>query len=258
MRRQNQATSPINERSRRSLWENGNRRSRELAFDIMSRFDRDQDRALDEFERKDLGIDVVRFDLNGDGKMDSREIYDWIDSQISERVGDLTDVLPDWFFERDANKDNQVSMSEFTEEWSEELLSQFVSMDNNQDGMITASELAEAKSITGGAYTSSGASLIAPRTSTTSTIEVQDDLQIESLRIQISITHDATEQISLTLISPSGQKIDLVRNAGGSGDHFEGTIFDDKSGERIQRASSPFRGSYQPLPSSAISQVCPI
>ncbi len=225
----------------------GNRRSRELAYDILTRFDRDQSRSLDEFERKDLGIDVTRFDVDGDGSIDGVELYQWIDSQISERIGDLTDVLPEWFFEKDTNQDNQITMAEFSNEWTDELSNQFNAMDTNQDGMITAVELVEARSITGGTYTSSTATLLAPRTTATSSIAVDDDFQIEKLRVQVSITHDFTEQLSLQLIAPSGKQIDLVRGAGGSGDHFEGTMFDDESGERIQRSSAPFRGSFQPV-----------
>lgn len=227
--------------------EGGNRRSSELSYDILSRYDRDQNRRLDTFERKELGIDVTRYDINGDGFIDGTELYQWIDAQIGERVGDLTDVLPDWFFERDSNKDEQIDMSEFTDEWSDELLAQFTSFDANQDGVITAIELSESKSIVGGAYTSSKATLISPRSTVTSSIDVEEDLLIEKLRIQITITHDFTEQISVYLKTPSGKQIDLVRGAGGSGDHFEGTIFDDESGERIQRSTAPFRGSYQPV-----------
>jgi subtilisin-like proprotein convertase family protein len=224
----------------------GNRRSRELAYDILMRFDRDQSRSLDEFERKDLGIDATRFDADGDGSIDGVELYQWIDSQISERIGDLTDVLPEWFFEKDTNQDSQITMAEFTDEWTDELSSQFNAMDTNQDGMITAVELVEARSIAGGTYTSATATLLAPRTTATSSIVIDDEFQIEKLRVQVSITHDYTEQLSLQLIAPNGKQIDLVRGAGGSGDHFEGTIFDDESGERIQRSSAPFRGTYQP------------
>jgi len=218
-----------------------------LAYDIFSRYDRDLNRRLDAFERKELGIDATKFDLDGDSLIDRSELYQWIDSQIGERVGDLTDVLPDWFFERDANKDEQVDMSEFTDEWSEELLAQFTSLDENQDGVITAIELAESRSIIGGTYSSTKATLLSPRSSATSSIDIQEDLPIEKLRVQLTITHDFTEQLSAYLVAPNGTKIDLFRGPGGSGDHFEGTIFDDEADERIQRAKSPFRGSYQPV-----------
>jgi subtilisin-like proprotein convertase family protein len=235
--------------SRRGYYrgEGGNRRSQELAYDIMSRYDRDQNRKLDPFERKELGIDVAKFDINGDSSIDNTELYQWIDSQISERVGDLTDVLPDWFFERDTNEDQQIDMSEFSEEWTDELLAQFKSFDANQDGVITALELTDSRSVVGGVYTTTNAVLISPRSSASSSIVIEDDLQIEKIRVQLTITHDYTEQLSAYLKSPTGTKIDLFRGPGGSGDHFENTIFDDEAGDRIQRASAPFRGSYQPV-----------
>jgi len=227
--------------------EGSNRRSQELANDIFSRYDRDLNRRLDSFERKELGIDVTKFDLDGDSLIDRSELYEWIDKQIVERVGDLTDVLPDWFFERDANKDEQVDMSEFTDQWTEELLAKFKSLDANQDGVITAIELAESRSIIGGTYSTTKASLISPRSSVTSSINIQDDIQIENLRVQLTITHDFTEQLSAYLKAPNGTKIDLFQGPGGSGDHFEGTIFDDEADEHIQKARSPFRGRYRPI-----------
>jgi subtilisin-like proprotein convertase family protein len=247
MRKDN--TPPPESESRRGSYrsQDGNRRSQELAYDIFSRYDRDLNRRLDAFERKELGIDVTKFDLDGDSSIDRSELYQWIDSQIGERAGDLTDILPDWFFERDANKDEQVDMSEFTDQWSEELLAQFKSLDENQDGVITAIELVESRSIIGGTYSSTKATLLSPRSNATSSIDIQEDLPIEKLRVQLTITHDFTEQLSTYLIAPNGTKIDLFRGPGGSGDHFEGTIFDDEADERIQRAKSPFRGSYQPV-----------
>jgi subtilisin-like proprotein convertase family protein len=235
--------------SRRSMYrsEGGNRRSQELAYDIFSRYDRDQNRRLDSFERRELGIDVAKFDYNGDSMIDSMEMYQWVDSQISERVGDLTDVLPDWFFERDSNKDEQIDMAEFTPQWTDELLSQFKSFDINQDGVITALELSESRSVVGGTYASTSAVLISPRSTAVSSIVVDDDSQIEKIRVQLTITHDSTEQISAYLKTPSGNRIDLFRGPGGGGDHFEATIFDDEAGERIQRGIPPFRGSFQPV-----------
>ncbi len=235
--------------SRRSMYrgEGGNRRSQELAYDIFSRYDRDQNRRLDSFERRELGIDVAKFDYNGDSMIDSLEMYQWVDSQISERVGDLTDVLPDWFFERDSNKDEQIDMAEFAPQWTDELLTQFKSFDINQDGVITALELSESRSVVGGTYASTSAVLISPRSTAASPIFVEDDLLIEKIRVQLTITHDATEQISAYLKTPSGTKIDLFRGPGGGGDHFEATIFDDEAGERIQRGIPPFRGSFQPV-----------
>jgi len=235
--------------SRRSMYrsEGGNRRSQELAYDIFARYDRDQNRRLDSFERRELGIDVAKFDYNGDSMIDSMELYQWVDNQISERVGDLTDVLPDWFFERDVNKDEQIDMAEFTSQWTDELLSQFQSFDINQDGVITALELSESRSVVGGTYASTSAVLISPRSTAVSSIVVEDDSQIEKIRIQLTITHDYTEQISAYLRTPAGNRIDLFRGPGGSGDHFESTIFDDEASERIQRGIPPFRGSFQPV-----------
>ena len=48
--------------------------------------------------------------------------------------------LPSWFFEKDANQDGQVMMSEYALRWSEEQAAEFGRRDLNGDGIITAKE----------------------------------------------------------------------------------------------------------------------
>ena len=48
--------------------------------------------------------------------------------------------LPAWFLEKDANRDGQVDMAEFTDEWTEALLVEFNRYDLNRDGVITPAE----------------------------------------------------------------------------------------------------------------------
>jgi hypothetical protein len=50
--------------------------------------------------------------------------------------------LPSWFTSRDANKDGQVSMSEYAARMTERLATEFIGRDLNGDGLITADEAA--------------------------------------------------------------------------------------------------------------------
>ena len=230
----------------RSASDRSSRSSRELAYSLVVRFDRDRNRALDAFERKDLGIDAVEADLDGDGLLRYDEIDEWMFEQIDRRVQDLSDVLPNWFFERDADGDRQIQMSEFATEWTDEELERFASIDTNGDGVIVPEEMANAKSIVGGSYTSETAMVLAPRRSVVSEIAIDDPIVIEKLSLQLSITHNEVETLDAHLIAPTGEKIELFTAVGGSGDHFESTVFDDEADDRIERARPPFRGTFQP------------
>lgn len=55
--------------------------------------------------------------------------------------------LPSWFKERDADLDGQVMMSEYASEWTNELAEQFSRLDPNGDGVITAKEGKNARTL---------------------------------------------------------------------------------------------------------------
>ena len=48
--------------------------------------------------------------------------------------------LPDWFLEKDVNGDGQVTMAQFTDNWTPEKVAEFARYDLNHDGIITAAE----------------------------------------------------------------------------------------------------------------------
>ena len=48
--------------------------------------------------------------------------------------------LPDWFLEKDVHGDGQVTMAEFTDNWTPEKVAEFARYDLNHDGIITAAE----------------------------------------------------------------------------------------------------------------------
>ncbi|WP_235299536.1 proprotein convertase P-domain-containing protein [Portibacter marinus] len=65
-------------------------------------------------------------------------------------------------------------------------------------------------------------------------------------KVCININHSFVGQLNVALISPSGTKIDLVSNRGGSQNNFENTCFDGISTEIIEFGNHPYSGTYQP------------
>ena len=52
--------------------------------------------------------------------------------------------LPDWFADRDADGDGQVTMAEFAERWTPDTAREFDHYDRNHDGVVTAAECLKA------------------------------------------------------------------------------------------------------------------
>ena len=61
----------------------------------------------------------------------------------------MTEGVPGWFFELDANDDGQIAMSEFATEWTDEKMAEFKSFDMNEDALLTINEITRAKTLMG-------------------------------------------------------------------------------------------------------------
>ena len=146
------------------------------ANEMIQRFDRNRDGVLsgDEISSRFSG-NPMDFDRNRDGKLtaselavrsarrrvtreDSRraddrrrnpgekdvvEIPDVFNGRKSYRATSgrqLPEGLPGFFTDKDSNGDGQVTMAEFAEEWSDEVVNEFFASDLNRDGVITADE----------------------------------------------------------------------------------------------------------------------
>jgi subtilisin-like proprotein convertase family protein len=222
------------------------RGSRELASGVVERFDFNKNNVLDPAEIIAAGFETGKADLNRDGNVDREELTSWFSNEM-DAIGDrMSDALPIWFFERDANNDSQIQMAEFTDQWDAEKAQEFASYDANNDGILTTDELLNSRSIVGGQFASDKAKLLLPRDSVISEIEVEEDYVIGSLKVQLSITHTYTEHLDGYLLGPDGKQIELFTGVGGSDDHFDRTIFSDSAGENIARSRPPFRGEFQP------------
>jgi len=78
--------------------------------------------------------------ITGGDVIKTRKTY-----QSTEARDRLPRGLPDWFAKRDANHDGQITMSEYTDRWTNKLVAEFVKFDRNRDGVITPAECLAAK-----------------------------------------------------------------------------------------------------------------
>lgn len=227
-----------------SWWRRGGS-SHWLSASIMGRFDKNRNGRLEPGEQQDLGMPVGMLDVDRDGDVTRDELFQYTNA-LQEEIGDPGKGLPGWFYELDKNRDEQVSMEEFTDDWTEQKIQEFAMLDTNEDGLLTTDELLKSKTTMGGTFTNDIAEMIPPRKTMISEIEVTEDLEIADLNLRLSITHTNVGSLDGYLTGPDGQRIELFTDVGGSGDHFQETTFDDQSGTPITKARAPFEGSFMP------------
>jgi len=222
------------------------RGSRALAQSIIERYDQNRNGLLDAREMTSAGLEIAKADYNRDGAVDPNELSEFLFLEMENQGNDLSELLPTWFFERDRNDDQQIEMSEFTDEWTPAAADEFAAYDVNGDGIITPDEILSSKRVVGGAFANHEAKILLPRSVVVSEIQVDEDILIGDLNVQLSITHTFNSQLDGYLIGPDGQRIELFSGVGGSDDHFENTLFDDQAGTNIVHGRAPFAGSFQP------------
>ncbi len=216
-----------------------------LTASVLGRFDSNKNGRLESQETQALGIPHSRLDIDRDGELSREELHAFLAEQQKD-AGDLSEGLPGWFYELDADRDGQVAMSEFATEWTEGKLQEFSSLDTNSDGLLTASEVAGSKAMVGGTFLNETAEVLPPRKTIISEIDVTEDFVIGDVNVTLSITHSNTSFLDAYLTGPGGQRIELFTEVGGSGDHFDETLFDDQSANPITKAKPPFSGTFMP------------
>lgn len=146
-------------------------------------FDRDNDGQLSSEELRRFAGNPLDFDSNQDGKLSAVELsvryarrrevkqtdeaarnrgrqdrgrgerdsdtseVDYFNGRKSYRILDgseSADGVPGFFFDKDSNQDGQVTMAEFADEWTDELINEFFKSDLNRDGIITVEEVLQA------------------------------------------------------------------------------------------------------------------
>ncbi len=237
------SSSERDSRDRRS-WRRGGT-SHWLASSIMERFDRNRDGRLDRSESTQLGMPFAEIDIDRDSELSRDELLNHV-LGVQEEAGGIDNGIPGWFYERDTDQDHQVSLAEFAPEPTPEMIAEFVAFDSNEDGLLTATELAGSRVAMGGVFRSDEAKPLPPGQTVISEIDVREDFPIADLNVQVSITHSQTGQLDAYLTGPGGERIELFTEVGGHDDNFENTVFDDQASQPIVKGRAPFEGSYIP------------
>ncbi|XZE56447.1 proprotein convertase P-domain-containing protein [Planctomycetaceae bacterium SH139] len=233
-------------RGRAGQSRDGDRGSSSLATTLIERYDFNKNDLLDANEMVSVGIPIAQVDYDRDGRVNRDELTQFLFSKLEQEASDMRELVPTWFFERDIDGDDQVTMAEFTDEWSQDKLVEFEQFDINRDGIITVNEVLSSNVVVGGQFANLSGQVLLPRSTIVSEIDVSDDYLIGDLNVQLSITHTFVSQLDGYLISPDGTRIELFTSVGGSDDHFDKTIFDDEAGTNITRGRPPFSGNFQP------------
>ncbi|MCM2372680.1 proprotein convertase P-domain-containing protein [Aporhodopirellula aestuarii] len=216
-----------------------------LSASIMGRFDLNRNGKLEREESARLGMPVAEMDLDRNGEISREELHQHLE-QVQEEVGGLNEGIPGWFYERDIDRDNQVSLAEFAPEPTPETIAEFVSWDANDDGLITTAELMGLRAAVGGTFRCDEGVALPPGRTVISEIEIDEDFLIADLNVQLSITHSYTGYLDAYLTGPGGERIELFTEVGGTDDNFNETIFDDQATNPIVKGRPPFEGSYIP------------
>jgi subtilisin family serine protease/subtilisin-like proprotein convertase family protein len=95
-------------------------------------------------------------------------------------------------------------------------------------------------------YTQNTPLSIPDRSTVESKLVIGDDFKIGDLNVQINISHTYDSDLIVWLIGPDGTVATLVNRRGGSGDNFDGTVFDDEATVPIRNGKAPFAGTYKP------------
>lgn len=99
-------------------------------------------------------------------------------------------------------------------------------------------------------FTNSTSTPLPDATLTTSTLAVSGLASVvRDLNVRVNLTHTRDDDLMITLVSPSGTRVQLVNKVGGAGANFTNTIFDDEAATLISAGTVPFTGSFRPLQS---------
>lgn len=95
-------------------------------------------------------------------------------------------------------------------------------------------------------YTSTTALSIPADSTVTSSLVVPDTFTITNATVTLNITGNYDGALFIYLQSPTGTKVYLVNDVGGSGKNFTNTVLADTAAKSITTGSAPFTGTFQP------------
>lgn len=207
---------------------------------VVNRYDRNGSGQLEREEWQRIEGTIKRADTNLDETVTHEEVKQWL---ARENADSGRETSRDWFIRKDKNRDDQVSMAEYAEDWTPDLVAEFRQLDLNRDEMITALERVTPRSgIQGRKFESNSAVIILPSIGAIGFIEIDEDFTIADIDLKLSISHSQPAQLDAYLISPEGKRVDLFRGEGKNwqGHVFNQTIFDHEAKTPIAKAVVPF------------------
>jgi subtilisin-like proprotein convertase family protein len=74
----------------------------------------------------------------------------------------------------------------------------------------------------------------------------QGDATVEEARVTVWARHPFASQLDLRLYAPSGRRVELSTDNGGSGNNYWATAFDDDAMRSIVEGEAPFTGRFRP------------
>ena len=183
-------------------------------------------------------------DVDKNDVLDPQELGDWMYAQLqSQPEADLPLDMPVWFLERDVDRDQQISLSEFAPTGRTAAVAEFEGYDHNRDGFITARE---AVSRSGGGklqYAYSQPKLIESGKEVFAEITITDDLTIADVDVYVAIAMNGDDHLELSLAGPDGTTASLYFSnrykAWSSGRQFNNTLIDEEAPHSRQRLPRP-------------------
>jgi subtilisin family serine protease/subtilisin-like proprotein convertase family protein len=79
-----------------------------------------------------------------------------------------------------------------------------------------------------------------------SAVTVNEDFQVATLQVGVTIHHTYDGDLYVHLQAPDGRDILLSNRRGGAGHDYQNTVFDDQGPVSIRIGQAPFTGSFQP------------
>lgn len=86
-----------------------------------------------------------------------------------------------------------------------------------------------------------------PGATVTEALNVPDNFVFKDLNVELNITHELANLLSIALIAPDGTRVNLASFVGGrTGANYTNTVFDSEAATSINNAAAPFTGSFRP------------
>ena len=226
-------------------------KARSSAAKIMiGRYDTNGNGMLERNEQQRIEGSVHGADSDNNGILTHEELSAWLQKQGTGPATTPSVSAPDWFTRRDANGDQQVSMSEYSSQWSDSTSAEFAMYDHDGDGFISLAEsrVKQRQNTPRVEFVSRRGAVIEPGVGASLNISVNDDFEIADVDLRLSISHPAPAQLDAVLISPSGKRIKLFSGEGKKweGTNMEDTVFDDEAEKSVSNATPPFRDAFKP------------